>query len=400
MVSNRGSKFIMGLDIGSTKICACICEISPYGEIQVRGTGIGSTQGLQKGKITNSDDLRRSIEKAIQRAELSAGARVDQVMTNLPMYNTRFLQNVGVIISKEESGKISDAEKLECLRRSKNVEKAADQTVIHMIPLYYKVDEMMVQNPVGIKGTHLEAKTHIVVVDSDTLNKTTLLLKGLRLHITGIVYDALASAQSILSENELKNGAIVIDMGGRFTKVSIFKNHLLHRSLVIPIGGETLTQDIAQCLAVSVTEAERLKVLYGNVNHLQINPGEYIDITTKDGKKPIQRRLLCNIINARMVEWMTLIKADMSFDFDPHYHIFLSGKGATIAGMDRFVESALDRRVITQASDKLRHSAEGQEHASALGLVIYGLKSKAIPLSPPPQTDPFNRINSWIKEFF
>jgi len=392
----------MGLDIGSSKVCACICEVSPTGEIHVCGTGSAVTNGLYRGRITHLEELLKSVEKAVQRAELSAGARVDQVITNLPLYHTSFIHNVGVILSKEESGTISESEKIECMRRSKNIPKSSDQTVIHMIPLYFKVDEAMVQNPVGVKGTHLEAKTHIITVDSETLHKTTLLLRTLRLRITGLVYDGLASAQVLLSDVDQKAGAIVFDIGAAFSKVSIFKNGLLQRASVIPIGGMTITQDIAQCLKVSLSEAERLKVLYGHVNHSQINPGEYLDVASLKGERvSIQRKLLCQIIHARVTEWMSLIQNKMSFDFDPHYQITFGGRGSLLSGLDRFVESKLNRKVNTLLPESIRQSIEGPEQATAIGLIIYGLKSKAIALSPPPlQNDPFKKLNSWFKEFF
>ncbi len=402
ILSSRASKLVMGLDIGSTKICACICEIGPYGDIHVRGFGTSASSGLNKGKIVHAEDLQRSIEKAIQRAELAAGARVDQVLTNLPVLETAFMHNTGLIISKEESGKISEAEKIECLKRSKAISKATDQTVLHMIPLYFKVDDAMVQNPVGVSGTHLETQTHIILVDTDQLNQITFMLKRLRLKIAGIVYDGLAAAQTMLSDNELKNGAIVMDMGGRFTKVGIFKNGLLQRASVIPIGGDTITQDIAQCLKTSIGEAERIKILKGAVNFNQINPGEFVEIRTDKGEKTsIQRRLLAQIIHARVTEWMTLIQQEMSFDFDPHYSIALAGRGSQLTGLDRYVEQTLNRKVRLM-SDTLRDLGDSPEHASAIGVVVYGLKSRAIAVSapPPPSQDPFNRFNSWIREFF
>jgi cell division protein FtsA len=400
-VHHKTGTVVLGLDIGSSQISACVCEINPMGEIQVRGYGLSPTQGLQKGRILNPDELQRSIEKAIQRAELAAGIRADQVISNLPLHNTSFIHNIGLVISKEPSGKISEAEKVDCLKRSKNIVKDPLQTVVHMIPLYFKVDEVMVQNPVGVLGSHLEAKTHIVLVDSDILHHTTLLLKKLRLKITGIVYDGLASAQTLLTEKEIKNGSIVIDMGGRFTKISVFKNGLLQRASLVPIGGDTLTSDISQCLKINIPEAERLKILYGHANSAMINPGEYIEANSgRQGGVPIQRKLLCQIIQARLEEWLRLIQAEMSFDFDPHYHITLGGKASQLAGLAPMIESALNRRTSAELTQTLKRIFECPDYASALGLVIYGLKSKAIVLVPPVHQDPFQRLNNWVKEFF
>ncbi len=393
---------VLGLDIGSNKISTCICSVSHLGEIHVIGVGSSPTYGLTKGRITNTEDLQRAIEKAIQRAELAANARVSHVITNLPMHGAHFVHHVGLILSKEESGRISEAERRDCLKRSKTIHTSDDDTIVHMIPLYYKVDDTMVQNPVGIHGTRLEVKTHTVLVDSHTLQQTTAILKGLRLQISGIVYDALASAQTLLSDDQLREGAIVLDMGGRFTKVSIFKNNLLQRTLLIPIGGDTITGDIAKCLAIPFAEAEKLKLLYGQVHYLQVNPGEYIPLSGRTSDKTsVQRRLLCEIIYARIVEWMTFIEHEISFDFDPHYHVTLGGNASRLNGLDRFVENTFNRLVNASLPDSLSHIPDGLGYASAIGLVMYGIKSNAIPLgAPPAEMDPFQKFNRWLRRVF
>jgi cell division protein FtsA len=383
-MASQKPPFVMGLDIGSTKIAACVCEITPRHSVVVRGVGSSLTGGLVKGKVDNFEELQRSVEKAIQRAELASGTRVDHIITNVPAFHTSFIQNVGLIISKEPSGKISEDEKLECLKRSKTFTKQPNQTIIHMIPLYFKVDETIVSNPVSITGTHLEAKTHSILVDSDNLHAVTRMLKQLRRRITGIAYDSLGASQTYLGDDMLKKGAMLIDFGGRFTKINIFKESLLHFAAQIPIGGETITSDIAQCLSITTPEAERLKILYGNAQ----------------GKPSREHPLLCEVIQARITEWTALVQKSISFDVDPHLPIVLGGRGGLLNGLPGVLESVFHRKIITEFPVHIKPIVEAPEFASAIGLVLYGIKSKAISVAPPPNTDPFGKLNNWIKEFF
>ncbi len=383
-MASQKPPFVIGLDIGSTKISASVCEITPKHSVIVRGVGSSLSAGLSKGKVENAEELQRSIEKAIHRAELTSGTRVDQVITNVPAFNTTFVQNTGLIISKEPSGKISEAEKMDCLRRSKTFSKHPTQTVIHMIPLYFKVDETVVPNPVNVPGTHLEAKTHSILVDSSNLHSVTQLLKRIRRRITGIAYDSLGAAQTYVGDEHLKTGAVFIDIGGRFTKINIFKDSLLHFAIQLPIGGETITSDISQCLSISTPEAERLKILFGNAT----------------GKPSEQHPLLCEVIHARIQEWVRLVQQRVSFDFNAHYPIILGGRGSLINGWASVIENTLHRKVITEFPHHIRPIVEAPEFASAIGLVLYGIKSKAITVAPPPHMDPFRRFNGWIKEFF
>ena len=213
--SNSATNLVMGLDIGSAKICASICEVEPGGELNLLGVGTSISSGLRRGKIVDSEDLYRSIERAINRAERQCGVRPSKVVSNVPIIGMQFVHNTGFFLSKSETGQITESEKMECLRRSKNIAKPSHQTVMHVIPLFYKVDGAIVKDPVGAFGTHLEVSTVIVLGDSENIMALKNVLKDLSMQISGFVYDSLAASQVMLPASERKNGIIFSPLPGQ-----------------------------------------------------------------------------------------------------------------------------------------------------------------------------------------
>jgi len=398
--SPNDAHFIMGLDIGSSKICAVICELGAQGEVHIRGMGTSVSMGLNKGKIEDPDELFKAISRAVQKAQGEAGLRPKNMIVNVPPVNLAFRHNIGLVTSKELSGRISEEEKRESLRRSRNVVKSPDHTLVHLFPLHFKVDDAEVDNPVGREGIHLEVLSHLVLGDTDTLQKLTRLLKRMDFFIGGIVYDMMGTSHSVLTETERKEGVVLVDIGARFTKVAVFKNNMLHHSVVVPIGGDTLTQDIMYCLKVDHIEAERLKVMAGDVRIRRIDPQERIDIQTETGKKSITRLLLAQIIEARMAELLLMIQNAFPWEVDSHTKMVLSGGTSLLTGLSDYVQSTFNRPIRLGFTESLREVVEHPENMTALGLVLYAIKTNAVPYQKPQPIDPLSRFNRWVKEFF
>ena len=370
---------VLGLDIGSTKICAAICEIDRYSDLSLKGIGHSISSGIHKGKIEDPRELLRSIERAIRRAQMSAGASSAKVFLNCPFAGIGFAYNSGIVMGKEENGIIILSDKTECINRSKTVVKTGEQTIMHAIPLFYKVDQKMVQNPVGMVGKNLEVYTHLVLGNTDNITILTKLIRQLNLQVKGLIYDPLAMAQVYLSDLDRRDGSLLLDIGGRFSKLNVFKNNLLQKSLVIPIGGETITADIAACLKVTVPEAERLKILYGTLDISSIGQHETIEITSKEtGRTDIKKMLLCQIIEARVSELLKIAKKQIKFDFGKTYPLVLAGNGSQLKGLQPYLLQNLGLPVREHIPETMRNIIESPSHASAIGLVLYGVKNQAV----------------------
>ena len=397
----QNDNIVMGIDIGSSEICVSICEIDHSGELSLLSVGTSVSHGLFQGEISDQNELQRAIEKAVKRAEGEAGLHPTRIISNIPPAGIQFVHNMGLLLSKEETGQISEIDKIECIRRSKNVAKIQEQKMIHVIPLVFKADGTLVQNPVGVFGKTLEVQTHLIFSQAHTLSALTRVLKGLNFQINGLMYDVLATAQICLTDTERKNGAILIDIGGKFTKVGIFKNNLLHRSFIIPIGGETFTKDIATCLKVGIPEAERLKVLEGSVTVSADCKDETIDISTlKEGRKEIKRLLLNQILEARLAELVRLINHQLVLSNYKGYPCVCSGGGGLLVGVMDYMKKAFRLTMRYGVSGPLSAIVETPTHATSIGLIVYGLKTNAIPVQVVPKLSIGETFKKWLKDIF
>ena len=261
----NNENIFLGLDIGTTQVCAVICELKKNNDLQLLGSGTSISAGIFEKDSLDIDELTGSIKKAIERAEKEVGIKVKKCCVTIPSCWLSFIHNSGMLVSKNESGQISVEEKNECIQRSKNLAYSVDKTLIHAIALRYKVEDNIVDNPVGVFGKRLEVLSHLIFSNKNYLEQLLASLKNLGLFINGMMFDSLAMSAGLLSEKEQKQGSMIFDFGATTSKISFIKNNLLHQSLVVPIGSHSLSKDIVTCLKVPYPEAERLKILYGNI---------------------------------------------------------------------------------------------------------------------------------------
>ena len=368
-----------GLDLGTTKICAVICEIKKENKLSLLGTGISLSAGISNGTITNSTELKKAIQKAIQRAEQEAGISAKKVCVTLPSLGLEFVHNNGILVSKSESGQITSTDKRECIQRSKNLALSSEKKLLHAIALNYKVEDHYVENPVGVFGRRLEVQSHLILTKSNLMNNLIQILKECGLFINGIMYDGLALSSTLLTPAEQLNGALIVDFGGTATKISFYKKYTLQKSLVIPVGSDSLTKDIATCLKVSIPEAERLKILYGNVYVSSINPDENIDITTlTEGTKKIKLLLLAQIIESRVKEIFLYCLKNISELSEENYPVIYTGGGALIKGFMPFCKDYINPKSKDGIREDIKNILESSLYATAIGTLLYGINRNAI----------------------
>ena len=395
------NNLIMGIDIGSAKVCVAICELSGQDELNLKGVGTSISSGVKRGKIIDYEDLSRSIDRAIQRAERQAGVRPFRVVANVPLAGIQFVHNSGFVLSKSDSGQITESEKVESIRRSKNVPKSSDQMVMHVIPMFFKVDGNVVQNPVGVVGSNLESQTIIILGDSSNIQYTTKALKQLSLTIDGLIYDALATHQLVVQSEERQNGVIVMDVGGRFTKFSVFKHGLMQRSVIIPIGGETITSDIATCLKVSIPEAERIKIVHSDVILSRIDSKKMVKITNQNNKREtIPVFYLSQIVQSRVQELLDLGQKRLSFYMEAHLPIVMTGAASSLTGFVEYVQQHFQVPVQSDLPESVSDIIDSPAHVTAVGLVLYAVKSGVIGYETQPSTGFFSTAFMKLKSFF
>lgn len=395
----KHDNYILGLDIGSSKICAALCEME-NGELNCKTIQTSISSGLSKKGITDVSELQSSIKRAINRIEKESGISPKHIITNMPLSAIEFSQNIGLLRQRNTDGTFTKDDQLECIKRSKNIIKGDDEKIMHVIPLYYNIDKQMTVNPVGLKGESLEVQTHIILVKHHALIDVTQAIRSLNYHIKGIIYDGLGLSQILLTDTERQEGGLLFDIGGQYSKLNIFKHNVLHNSYFIPYGSETITADIAHCLNTTIPEAERLKLTYGNLDITKIDPTKDIEILTIDtGKKHIKQRYLCQIIEARINEILTLLLKELPFSIGPTYQAVVGGAGSQLEGLGSYLKKRLSCPARVGLSENIEKIIEHPAHASAVGLVVYALKSGAITGKSGAPKPLFKQVSRWFQSF-
>ena len=389
----------ISLDIGSSKICAVICELQHDKTINIKGSGISSSSGLFNGDIVHLDKLKTSVKNAISRAEHDSGYSSKHILVNIPALGLEFLHHTGMLVSKSETGQITKEDQIECIKRSKTISFTSDKRLLHAIPLLYKVEDVPVQSPVGVFGRRLEVQSHLIFSKSSLLNGIHKILKDYDYSIKGMMFCSHALAHALLYEQERSQGCFLIDIGGSSSKVSFIKHNRIQRSIVTPMGGNIITKDIATCLNISFSEAERLKILYGSLSLRNIDPQETIDIlTTVEGRKKIKLLLLCHIIESRIRELVTYFLKYMPLISDSSYPIVLGGGGSLQQGLSSYLQQHLNKNIRESVLDSKSLMGNPSYH-TAIGMLLYAIKTNAIDYIYLKQ--PFiKRCKEWITQLY
>lgn len=371
--------YVLGLDIGASKICAVICEIDRDHQYEVKAIGTSITSGFEKGVIVSINELKKSIQRAIQRVQHTAGVLPTEVVANVPMHRMYFLHSSATLSSSEECGQISEQDRISCIKNASLIPTEKTLRLLHMIPSEYRVDYTVVQNPVGVFGQRLEVDTHLLFAQNDIIVKMAKILKELGFHVSGLMYDGLASAQILTTEDERREGIATLDIGGRYTRLNIFRNGQLQHTVSIPIGGMSITSDIAQCLKISMEEAERIKIIHGQAACDRKTIDNKIEILVDtEFKSEITKGYLCQIIQARIMELCNLLKRDIVFDWSDIPEIVLFGGGGLMKEMPHLIQYSLNKPVRLGSPQHRKHMLDSLSSIVALGVIDYSLAHKAI----------------------
>jgi cell division protein FtsA len=395
----RNSGLVFGLDVGSSQIDAVLADVGNANEIIVRGVGRSASHGIDNGKIVSQAELVSSMDRALKRAEREVGVRPENVVITVPQFEIQFGYSSGLVIPKA-SGQISEEDKSLAIHKAKKMIKSNDQLILHAVPVEYLIDGHPVDNPLGKAGPSLEVTTHFVLANLHNVNALLQVTQALQLHVAGMVYAPIAGAQMFMTNHERVEGGILIDIGARFTSVSFFKRDLLQSTFVIPIGGDSISSDISQCLSVTRLEAERVKLKYGSVDLESVPYRDKFEINSQErGRIEIKRQYMCKIIHARVEELLRIVVRRAGIGPEFPYDIVISGGTSQLPGM-----AALASRIVGHV---VRVGPDGgdpahrvhRRYGTALGAVSYGLKTGAIvPYETPPTF--MERLNRKLSRWF
>ncbi|MFZ2040308.1 MAG: cell division protein FtsA, partial [Desulfobacterales bacterium] len=302
---------IVGLDIGTTKICAVVGEVTGR-EVNIIGIGTYPSIGLRKGVVVNIESTVDSIKKAVEEAELMAGCEISSVYAgiaggHITGFNSRGIVAIkGLEINQQDVDRVIDA--------ARAVAIPMDREVIHVIPQEYIVDDQPgIQNPIGMAGVRLEAKIHIVTGAVTSAHNIVKCANRAGLDVCDIVLESLASGEAVLTEEEKQLGTALLDLGGGTSDLAIFSEKNIKHTFVLALGGNNLTNDIAIGLRAPLNEVENIKKKYGTCLPSNLQSDEMIEVPGMGGRKPrkLPRQILSEILEPRMEEMFTLINREI-----------------------------------------------------------------------------------------
>jgi cell division protein FtsA len=376
----RREELIVGLDLGTTKICAVVGEVTSEG-IDIVGVGTHPSIGLRGGVVVNIDQTVHSIRKAVDEAELMAGCEISSVFAGVAGTHIQSLNSHGVIAIKSREVTQPDIDRV--LDAARAIAMPFDRQILHVLPQQFIVDDQEgIHNPIGMSGVRLEAKVHIVTGTIAAVQNIIKCCEKAGLHVQDVVLEALASSESVLDHDEKHLGVALIDMGGGTSNVAIFLDDAIRYSGVVGLGGNHITSDISVGLRTSMEEAEKIKKKYGCAIVEWVSPQDVIEVGSVGGQKPRQlaQSILTEIIEARVEEIVKIIEAEMfrSGYFESlHAGVVLTGGVSLLPGIRELAEKLFDLPVrigVPYHFGGLGDVVKNPIYATASGLLLYGRK--------------------------
>lgn len=374
----RKDDLIVGLDLGTTKVCVVVGEVTPEG-IDIVGVGTTPSMGMRGGVVVNIDQTVNAIRKAVSEAERMAGCQISSVYASVGGTHITSLNSHGVIAIKSREVTRTDVERV--LEAAKAVAMPFDRRVLHVLPQQFIVDDQEgIQDPLGMSGVRLEAKVHIVTGISSALQNIVKCCERAGLHVLDIVMESLASSESVLDPDEKHLGVALVDMGGGTTDVAVFREQAIRYSSVIGLGGNHVTSDISVGLRTAIDEAEKIKRQYGCAMIERVDPQEVIAVGSVGGQKPreLARSILAEIIEARVEEILKVTELELirsGYMESLHAGVVLTGGVSLLPGIRDLAERVFDLPVrvgVPYRFGGLGDVVKNPVYATATGLLLYG----------------------------
>jgi cell division protein FtsA len=412
----RRDEIVVGLDIGTTKVCCVVGQATDEG-IDVIGIGSHPSRGLRGGVVVNIEQTVASIQRAVEEAEQMAGVDISTVYAGIAGGHIKGMNSTGVVAVRDKEVHKLDVDRV--LDAAKAIAIPMDREVVHALPQEFIVDNQNgIREPVGMNGVRLEAKVHIVTGSVASAQNIIKCAERSGLTVAEVVLEQLASSYGVLSPDEKEIGVALIDIGGGTTDIILYVDGSVVHTSVIPLGGLNITHDIATGLRTPVAEAESIKQKYGCALGSLVDPEEQIEVPSVGGRpaRTIPRRVLCDIIEPRVEEIFQLIRAEITAT--GFHDLLASGAvitgGATILeGMPEMSEEVLGlpvRRGAPTGIGGLADVVKSPMYATAVGLVLYGAEQgKASPTEravraavegPSGFVRVKRRMGDWLREIF
>jgi cell division protein FtsA len=374
---------IVGLDIGTTKICAVVGEVRDQ-QLDIVGLGSAPTAGgLRKGVVVNIENTVRAIRRAVEEAETMAGCEIRSVYAGVGGGQTKVINSQGIIAIKDREVTPADMDRV--IETARTVAIPSDREVIHTLIQDFLIDgQDGIKDPVGIHGVRLECKVHIVTGAVTALNNIIKCANRAGLEVNGIALQSLAAGEAVLTDEEKELGVALIDFGGGTTDLAIFAENALRHNFVLPVGGNNLTNDIAVGLPTSLNHAEELKKQYGVCLNALADPDELLEVPGLTGRETqtMARGRLAEIIHMRVAEILNLLSKEIQrarFIHPLHSGAVLVGGTALVDGLAELAGETFEMHTrigYPMGVSGLIDVIHDPCYATGVGLALYGFRAQ------------------------
>jgi cell division protein FtsA len=409
----RRERFLVGLDVGTSKTTAIVGETLDDGALSIAGMGVAESQGIRRGVVVNVDAAVESIKKAIDEAELMAGVEIDSVHLGLSGPHMKGFNSRGVVAVAGKNREITREDVRRAIDAAKAVALPAGREILHVLPQDFVVDDQDgIGAPVGMTGARLEVNVHIITGNASSTQNMVACVNRAGVEVAGMVLGQLAASESVLTPDEKELGVALLDIGGGTADLAIFERGSLWHTAVISVGGDHFTNDIAVGLRMPIPEAEKLKRKCGCALSGMVDDDETMEVASVGGRRPrvMARRILSEILQPRAEEIFHLVWDEIrraGYEKSLNSGIVLAGGCAILEGLAEIAEQIFDlpiRRGYPTGVTGLADHVASPSFAAAVGLSAYAYRNR---VEPPVRSSAFGpvgrvvgRLGRVFREFF
>ena len=372
---------IVGIDVGSSKICTLVGDVGGEGDVHVIGVGLVPSRGVRKGVVVNVADATAAIAASVEKAERTSGYKVERAYVGLSGTHISSLNSRGVVgMSRREQGiTVEDVDRV--LDAAHAVAVPHNQEVVHVIPRGYVVDgQEDVRDPVGMHGFRLEVEAHIVVGSSTSIQNLVKCVEGAGVEVDELVLSSIAAGDAVLMDTEREMGVVLADVGAGVIDIAIFIDGTVWHTVTLGVGGEYVTGDIGIGLRLPPDVAEQVKLEHGHACAARVSPEDRFTVSSfgGEGRQVVPRWKLAEIVEARVEEMLAMIRQEIKrsgYDGLLPAGVVLCGGTAQLAGIQELARDAFGLPVrvgAPQALHGLVDQVSGPAHAVGAGLMGWG----------------------------
>ena len=375
---------LVGIDIGTTKVCVLIGEVTARGGVDVVGIGQAPSDGLRKGVVIDIDRTVQAVTSAMEAAERMSGLKVRSALVGISGSHVGSQNSRGMVAVSGPRHDVARDDTLRAIEAARAISIPNTREILHVIPRGYVVDgQSGVRDPIGMSAVRLEVETHIVTASSTSVQNLSKCVQRAGVEIDQLVLAALATAEAVLAEDDRELGAAVVDIGGDTTDVVIFQEGSISHAATIPMGSRSITADLGIVLRVTPDVAEALKLEQGTALPLEIDPDEVVQITSigEDVPHGVTRRHVAEIVESRVFEILRFVAAEIESSGAANRlqaGLVLTGGGAQLPGLSRAARDQLGmsaRVTAPRGLGGLTDSVAGPAYAAVSGLLLYGARA-------------------------